>query len=214
MASYISRCTQNHFCSRSSPDTACQIFKPQLLNKLVAINHEGWMGGGRTTNTSATIQTKAKGTDATTDRTHKTTATEPQHTGQISTVCVGRHYCCWRLSPFFCVFYPLLFIRISPCCRAETKSNKCTTQAMLFCPFCLFYLFFGFFLLLQFPSSFNLPSRTVTIHHVCLNIVELPALLSPSAGIHNQSHMSWKNTFSKREKKRERKQTDKSKKCQ
>lgn len=123
----------------------------------------------------------------------QTTATEPQHTGQISTVCVHRHYCCWRLSPFFCVFYPLLFFRISQ------QRRKATSVQPKPCFFVLsvFFIFFSVsFFCFNSRSSFNLPGRTVTIHHVCLNIVELPALLSPSAGIHNQSHMSWKkNTF-------------------
>lgn len=116
--------------------------------------------------------------------------------------------------PFF-VFFILSCSFVSlPAVEQRRKVTSVQPKPCFFVLSVFFIFFFGFFLLLQFPSSFNLPSRTVTIHHVCLNIVELPALLSPSAGIHNQSHMSWKNTFSKREKKRERKQTDKSKKCQ
>ena len=126
----------------------------------------------------------------------QTTATEPQHTGQISTVCVGRHYCCWRLSPFFCVFYPLLFIRISPCCRAETKSNKCTTQAMLFCPFCLFYLFFGFFLLLQFPLFLQF-ARSHCNHTSCMSqYCWAPCVtITISWNSQSKSHELEKNTF-------------------
>ena len=151
MASYISRCTQNHFCSRSSPDTACQIFKPQLLNKLVAINHEGWMGGGRTTNTSATIQTKAKGTDATTDRTHK--QQQQNHNIQAKSVqCVFTDTTAVGGFPPFFVFFILScsFVSLS---REEKQQVYNPSHAFL-----SFLSFLSFFRFLSFASIPALPS--------------------------------------------------------
>lgn len=131
-------------------------FKPQLvLNKLVAINHEGWMGGGRTTNTSATIQTKAKGTDATTDRTHK--QQQQNHNIQAKSVqCVFTDTTAVGGFPPFFVFFILScsFVSLS---REEKQQVYNPSHAFLsFLSFLSFFRFLSFAsipLFLQFAKS-------------------------------------------------------------
>ena len=169
-------------CSRwpiSAPDTVYHY----SINSLPLIMRDD---GGRTTNTSATIQTKAKGTDATTDRDTQTTL--QNHSIQAkSGQCALADTAVGGFPPFFVFFIRSYLFLLG---RRAIRRNKCTTEPCKFeFPFLSFLsflsFFFGFFLLLRFPSSFNLPSRIVTIHNVFLNIVELPALLSSSAVVLN-----------------------------
>ena len=133
-------------CSRwpiSAPDTVYHY----SINSLPLIMRDD---GGRTTNTSATIQTKAGCNNR---QRHTNNTPEPQHTGQIRTVCVGRH-CCWRLSPFFCVFHPLLSL---PAGQKSNKKKQVYNRTMqVWIPFFVLSVFFIFFFF-RFLSFASIP---------------------------------------------------------
>ena len=140
-------------------------FKPQLvLNKLVAINHEGWMGGAEQQIQAQQFRPKPKERmQQQTGHTNNSNRTTTYRPNQYS-VCSQTLLLLAAFPLFLCFLSSLVHSYLS----AEKKSNKCTTQAMLFCPFCLFYLFFGFFLLLQFPLFLQF-ARSHCNHTSCMS---------------------------------------------
>ena len=134
-------------CSRwpiSAPDTVYHY----SINSLPLIMRDD---GGRTTNTSATIQTKAKGTDATTDRTHK--QQQQNHNIQAKSVqCVFTDTTAVGGFPPFFVFFILScsFVSLS---REEKQQVYNPSHAFL-----SFLSFLSFFRFLSFASIPALPS--------------------------------------------------------
>ena len=161
----------------------CSRHRIPLLNKLVAINHEGRRGQNNKYKRNNSDQSQRNGCNN-----RDTQTTLQNHSIQAkSGQCALADTAVGGFPPFF-VFFILSYLSLLG--RRETRRNKCTAEPCKFeFPFLSFLsflsFFFGFFLLLRFPSSFNLPSRIVTIHNVFLNIVELPALQSSSAVVHN-----------------------------
>lgn len=141
-----------------------------------------------------------------------------QHTGQISTVYVGRH-CCWRLSPpfFFCVFHPLLFCLISPCCWAEQEKRRKQvynpSHASLIPFFVLsvfFYLFFFRFLSFASISLFLQFAMSHCNHTSCMSQYCWAPCVTINISCNSQTkearpHFFFQSSHKKRKTKREKK---------
>ena len=136
-------------CSRwpiSAPDTVYNY----SINSLPLIMRDGWGEQNNKYKRNNSDQSQRNGCNN--RQRHTNNTPEPQHTGQIRTVCVGRH-CCWRLSPFFCVFHPLLSL---PAGQKSNKKKQVYNRTMqVWIPFFVLSVFFIFFF--RFLSFASIP---------------------------------------------------------